>query len=487
MTEQIEKTPILIEDHKNNEFRCQGDGENIPVRITIRSKEGYPAPNECNCFLGISKDKQPLYLIQKYDRPVGNRPADTMTAFRIFKRGNEYDLKLFRQLCSDLFFETTSAESVSYPSSLTVNTWALFTEALRLDRCHCPYNFYHKIGQKAKGSIDPSCENLDYPGFCRAVRIFSGTSNSTANKKAAIRLATLNFDAPETITDSTADIRNALSTLERCEYKTKGYLFLLTQRQANDKDITNYLGTSADTDESMFNLYIRALRSEDENYLEMLRPMVRQPAAPEAMLTAKEAVCGMIVRNKPVSDVVRFNLLYMCSLIDDPRCQEYLRSFFAQIRSDQLFRHDTLEAIYNKNSKFNLSGIFRQLGGKAYREEAALLSGDPDNCGYYVHDLFYLGFISNKDYGKHKGSDSIKYLCDFALADFELAESNERCERRVEDFFGNLSGSTKRRVRKEFKGKVIGPINTKLKEAFAAVGSNLMNRIKTAIRIRQFI
>ena len=478
--------PILIEDHKENKFNCSGDSGNFPVIRVIRSVEGYPVKDMDNVYLAMSKSNEPVYLVQKYDEPFGGRPADVLTISPITATGADLDLSLFRSWCSDILFGTKSAE-IRTLSTGAINTWVKFSGILKLSPRILPYNFYQKLSRTAKDKIVSECERIDPESFERALRIFNGMSNCLANIRFALRLATLDFDNPDTINVNSTDILNVLKSMDRCEYKTKGYHYLLENCRTDKKIILEYLGGNQTGDTKLLNLYIKALRNEDKTSLEMLRPYISRPKDDKELFLVKKAAELISDKVRSASLAVQFHQLYLYSIIDDTDFKEQLRSFYMRVRSNQVFRHEVIEEVYGKDDKPALFDIFRRLDNSAYREEIALLSGKREECYHYIHDLYYLGFIDNKQYKAFRCTESVEYLCGLAYNDFISSEKNEASQKRVEDFFAGVHGVFGRKLRKAFKEEAVGPIDKNIKAAYESIKENLKNKIRTVHRIKQFI
>lgn len=479
-------TPILVEDHKENKFNCSGDSGYFPVIPVIRRAEGYPVKDMDNVYLAMSKANEPVYLVQKYDEPFGGRPADVLTISPVSAKGSELDIDLFRKWCSDILFGTKSAELKTL-SSGALNAWVAFAGALKVSPRIMPYNFYQKLSRTANDKMAPECARLDPEGLERTLRIFNGMSNCAANIRLALRLATLDFDRPETIIDDPADILNVLKPMERCKYKTKGYYYLLDNCCTDKKTILEYLGGDQAGYAKLLNLYIKSMRNEDKTSLEMIRPYISKPKDNDELIIAKKAAEIIMNEEKTKNLVVQFHQLYLYSLIGDTGFEDLLRKFYARVRSEQMFRHEVIEEVYGRGNQRMFLDIFRRLGNRAYYEEAALLSGDYGGCCHYVHDLYYLGFMNAKQYKSFQCSESVEYLCGLAYSDFMCSDNNELCQKRVEVFFAGIHGVFGRKIRKAFKKKVVGPIDKNISDAFVSFKGNVKKKIRTMYQIKQFI
>lgn len=469
--------PIFTQSHDKNEFASSGT--NIHVINTLRHRFGYPAAGETKLYFGCSKDGIPILIKQQYAVPVGNRAADNIAAYAMLKQNCGYDSTFFRQLASDFLFGTNSA-AMPTEHEIAFQTWILFVEAIALNSEWRFYNFLYCLNSSSTEPMSPECNELDYERMKHTALIARSMDNSTTNKKAAIRLASIDFSRPTTITLQPSQIQKALACLEECEYRTKGYMYLLFKSQKLEARIVQQLQRSPEVCDAVLGKYISALRNEDYRSIDTYRVFLSGTICNFSAIEKANSTVRHFA-NADISIRLYVELLCLCCMVDSGECHDYLCHALQEIRKNQNHRHALIDFLSRNPTYYKM---FTNVQVKNYTNELEILSGLYE-CSIYANDAYYLGIMEYKEYKNFRGSDSTDYLCDLALFDFE-GDTDEGDE-KISHFFEYAAPKIRKRVKKTMKARLTISINQKLKEAWRLLRSAIKEKYQTTSRLKELL
>lgn len=469
--------PIFTQSHDKNEF--VSSGTTIPVIKTLRHKFGYPAAGETKLYFGCTKDGIPVIIKQAYAVPAGNRVADNIAAYAMLEQNCGYDLVFFRQLASDFLFGTNSAATPS-DHKVAFQTWMLFVEAIALNSEWRFYNFLYCLNSSATEPMSPECNELDYERLKHTALIARSMDNSTTNKKTAIRLASIDFSNPATITLQSSQIQKALACIEECEYRTNGYMYLLFNSQKLEARIIQQLQRSPEVCDAVLGKYISALKNEDYRSIETYRSFLSGTICNSSAVDKANSAVRYFA-NADISIRLYVELLCLCCMVDSGECHDYLCRALQEIRRNQIHRHALITFLSHNPTYYKM---FMNVQVRNYANELEILSGLYE-CSIYANDAYYLGMMEYKEYKRFCGSDSTECLCDLALFDFD--SDTDEGDEKISRFFEHANPRIRKKVKRAMKTQLTISINHKVKEAWRLLTSAIKEKYQTTSRLKKLL
>ena len=469
--------PIFTQTHKKNEFL--NSGQKTPVIEAIRHKCGYPAPGENRLYFGISKDGCPIGIVQSYAEPYGNRSADEISVFCMKEQNCEYDLEYFQELASDFLFGTCSAQ-IPYDLCTAIQTWILFVKAVSLNPSWRSYNFFIHATANPIDSIHKICVALDYESLKRTACISRDMVISTNSKLKAIQLATIDFTHPSKEYHNLHDIHNALNHLNECNYKTQGYLYLISRHHVLDETIVNYLRSNHDAQDILLDHYINALCANDVQGFIIYRSLMHDSTFRPRNLKHIENRILPLVQAGTANFEIHLELLFLCSMFNYGLYSDYVRMSMHNIRTDQLLRHQFLLFLHNHTEYHK---ILAHVECKGYSDEVDMIKGK--YATPYIHDAYYLRLIGHKQYMRYHNSESVDYLSDLALYDFKCSKANS--DDTIYEFFDYANARIRTKVKSAFKRKALAETNDEICSIFKSLKLALKKKIEVLSHLKSVL
>ena len=342
------------------------------------------------------------------------------------------------------------------------------------------YNFLYCLNSSATEPMSPECNELDYERLKHTALIAKSMDNSTTNKKVAIRLASIDFSQPATITLQPSQIQKALACLEECEYRTNGYVYLLFKSQKLEARITQQLQRSPEVCDAVLEKYISALKNEDYRSIDTYRAFLSGIICDFSAIEKANSTVRYFA-NADISIRLYVELLCLCCMVDSGDCHDYLCHALQEIRKNQNHRHALIDFLSRNPTYYK---VFTNVQVKNYTNELEILSGLYEGS-IYANDAYYLGIMEHKEYKKFCGSDSTDYLCDLALFDFE--EDTDEGDEKISRFFEYATPKIRKKVKKTMKAQLTISINQKLKEAWQLLRSAIKEKYQTASRLKELL
>jgi hypothetical protein len=477
---------ITVQNHENNQFNTQG--KNVSIISTFRNKFGYPPPHKTRCFLAVSNNNEvPLFIVQKYSQPISNRPADEVEVYEIYTtveiKESDIDTSFLKQLVSDLLFNTNSAASNSLKS--VIKTWIYFINIAKYNKKLSLNEFIYKIGNKATDNVyevvRDSLETVEQ--IVRSFYIMNFLKNTTNARIKSIEISCLNFDGNDNCTflDSldSSDILSALYNLPDDKFKGNVYMYLALKMNISNDVINDYIFNHPESQTIMFQKYIYSIRENNIETATRYRSYLNF-YDPQNFLESTEEINDIIPDTLEISDMTP-EILIVCLTFckSNDRCNEFIDEFTKELKYNQKYRHDFMMQMYETEYDYDTFKII------LYKEDMSSELGlIISKYNYkYIHDAFYLGFISY-DQLNDKINDfdaNCRSLVELAL------ESYKSGDEYLKNFLKskNTPEEIKKVVSEELKFNVIETINKKIRDCFIEIVKLYKEKIETIHKIRQ--
>ena len=464
---------IATQNHKNNQFNTEG--EKVKVLTAFRNIYGYPAEGETRCFLAVSDRNTPIYIVQNYDQPVENRPADIVEVYELSPNiVKQPSIIILRQLVSDLLFGTHSTK-LNINSNILIQTWVQF---ISIARCNNKVNFtecIYQIGSTATEDIHKVCSGLTEEEINRAFYIMNSLRNTTNDRIKAFEIARLNFNKKVSI--NSIELLSALQSLPDCDFKTKGFLYLAKVDTNNKIEIEEYIRNNPDIQQSMFFDYVHAIQQHNIESAKRCRLNLNPYSILNITVPTSE-INSLIPSNIDLPFDILSEILIICLIFYSNKCCiDFINAFKKKLRVNQTFRHDLIMYIHNSKQKNDMLQFLLEerkipsllsIFTKKYNEE-------------YVHDAYFLGIIK---YSRYKRvSDNLDANCD-ALAELAVV-SYENNDGYLEKFTNSAERKIKNYVLLDLKHTVVSPINIEIHDCLKKLLSLLRKKLKITRSIRK--
>lgn len=463
---------ITVQNHKNNQFNTEG--EKVTVLNTFRSRYGYPNEGETRCFLAVSDRYTPIIIVQKYDQPVENRPADEVNVYEFSQSFVENtNITILRQFTSDLLFETKCANLDGYEKEILLQTWVHF---INIAKCNRKINFsecIYKLGSTSTEDIHPVCNSLSEEEIVRAFFIMNSLRNTTNDRIKAIEIASLNFD--NHVNFDSSEIIEALKCLPECNFKSKGFIYL--SQVANSKYVTDYIKSDQSIQQCMFYDYIKLVQQHNVKASQRCRLNLN----PQGILNIKVSEEKI---NQIISDTIdqpfdlMIEMLIICLIFHSyDNCYNYINAIKKKVRVNQTFRHNLMLHISETKQKndmllFLLDDLqmsnLHSLFSLSYNDE-------------YIHDAYFLGLISYQDYKRISSDFDANCV---ALSELAI-ESYKNEDDYLYYFTKTASRKIKNYVLSKLKLVTVSSVNSEIKDCLKNLLSLYKKKLEVIRNIRK--
>lgn len=452
-------TLITTQNHDNNQFNTEG--EHVTALATFRELYGYPSEGETRAFIAVSDITTPILIMQKYDQPVGNRPADIVEVYEISADiVNNPSVVILRQFTSDIIFGTHSVILNTDPKIL-LQTWVKFISIAKQNKKISFADCIYKIGSNATENIHKACRSLSEDEIARAFYIMNSLSNTTNSKIKALKIACLNFD--ETVEFSSSELLSAFEAIPECEFKSKGFWYLA--KTDNVPAVTDYILNNQKIQQEMLNDYMLAVQQRNIDVAQRCRINLNPNYLFKYTTTTNEKqLANVVPPSLDISFELMIEVLIICLVFyHKDICLEFISKVKKALRDNQTYRHSLMIYIYNTKTQNNMLHFFLE-----ERRISSLLSIFPSNYNNeYIHDAYFLGLITHSKY--KKASNDFETNCN-ALTELAITSYNNN-DGYLDFFTNSATRKIKKCVLSSLKDNAVSSVNNEirncLKELFS--------------------
>lgn len=463
--------PITVQNHKNNQFNT--DGEKVTVLNTFRSRYGYPNEGETRFFLAVSDRHTPVIIVQKYDQPVENRPADEVNVYELPQSIVENpNITILRQFTSDLLFETNCA-NLDGDEKILLQTWIHF---INIAKYNSKINFsecIYKLGSTSAEDIHPICNSLSEKEIARAFYIMNSLRNTTNDRIKAIEIASLNFD--DQVKFNSAELIAALQSLPECGFKTKGFLYLA--KLYNTDVVTRYIMNNPNIQQSIFYDYINLVQQHNVKDSQRCR-LNLNPYEILNIKVSEEKINQIIPDTIDLPFDLMIEMLIICLIFySNDICYNYINAIKKEVKINQTFRHSLMLHIHETKQKNDI--LLFLLNERKMSNLHSLFTLNSSN--EYIHDAYFLGLILYQHYKKISSDfdENCAILSELAI------ESYKKEDDYLYYFTKTASRKIKKYVLSNLKLATVSSVNSEIKDCLKNLFSLYKKKFEVIRNIRK--